>query len=381
MMSTPTFKHFWRTSVIAGVTALAVLSTSVSAQQLRLTPGTPPAHPGHTPLFTVFQEEISAATDGRLRSVILGTEVANLGNMRNAIRSGLSDAGMFLPAYFPSDLPNINLVGDLSFMGTNSQAMGAAMTEYIVNCADCQAELKRLGVVYTTSHASDAYQILTTKPIRNAEDLRGLRLRVGGPHYARWAEAMGAVGANVSVGETFEAISQGVLDGTIASSADMISFRLDDVVKYVSTLRLGTYHSTISHAIGNNTWARLSADDRRAIAEASSLASAMSTQRWAFEMASAAEANARTKGVEFIDPSPELLAASEAFKAQDLASIVGRAEGRDGLTNVAAKMAEFERLVEKWTAFAESVDNDPEQIAEQVNREVWANVDFTRYGL
>lgn len=376
-----TFNKGLAMSLLAGATALVVLSHSAAAQQLRLTPGTPPAHPGHTPLFTVFQEQLPLLTDGRLTGRILGTEVADLGSMRTAIRSGLSDAGMFLPAYFPSDLPNINLVGDLSFMGTNSQAMGAAMTEYIVNCADCQDELKRLGVVYTTSHASDSYQILTTKPIRNAEDLRGLRLRVGGPHYARWAEAMGAVGANVSVGETFEAISQGVLDGTIASTADMISFRLDDVVTHVSTLRLGTYHSTISHAIGNNTWARLSADDRRAIAEASALASAMSTQRWAHEMASAAEAGARTKGVEFIEPSAALVAASEAFKAQDLASIEGRAEGRDGLTNVAAKMAEFERLVDKWTAIAESVDNDPEMMAERINREVWANVDFTRYGL
>ena len=379
------FKHTfskWRaTGLVAGATALAILSQTAFAQQLRLTPGTPPAHPGHTPLYTVFQEQLPLLSNGRLTGRILGTEVAGLANMRTATRSGLSDAGMFLPAYFPSDLPNINLVGDLSFLGTNAQAMGAAMTEYIVNCADCQAELKRLGIIYTTSHASDSYQILSTKPIRNVEDLRGLRLRVGGPHYARWAEAMGAVGVNVSVGETFEAISQGVLDGTIASTADMISFRLDDVITHVSTLRLGTYHSTISHAIGLNTWRRLSADDRLAIAKASSLASAMSTQRWAHEMASSAETDARTKGVEFIEPSPGLVAVSDAFKAQDLASIMGRAEGRDGLTNVAEKIAAFERLVDKWTAIAESVNNDPELMAEHINREVWANVDFASYGL
>lgn len=379
------FKHTfskWRvTGLVAGATALAILSQTAFAQQLRLTPGTPPAHPGHTPLYTVFQEQLPLLSNGRLTGRILGTEVAGLANMRTATRSGLSDAGMFLPAYFPSDLPNINLVGDLSFLGTNAQAMGAAMTEYIVNCADCQAELKRLGIIYTTSHASDSYQILSTKPIRNVEDLRGLRLRVGGPHYARWAEAMGAVGVNVSVGETFEAISQGVLDGTIASTADMISFRLDDVITHVSTLRLGTYHSTISHAIGLNTWRRLSADDRLAIAKASALASAMSTQRWAHEMASSAETDARTKGVEFIEPSPSLVAVSDAFKAQDLASIMGRAEGRDGLTNVAEKIAAFERLVDKWTAIAESVNNDPELMAEHINREVWANVDFASYGL
>ncbi|PTY37860.1 C4-dicarboxylate ABC transporter substrate-binding protein [Saccharospirillum sp. MSK14-1] len=368
-------------AVAALLLACGLLGAQTSAQTLRLTPGTPPAHPGHTPLFTAFAEQIDARTDGDLTGMILGTEVANLGNMRTAIRSGLSDAGMFLPAYFPADLSEINLVGNLSFLGSNAQAMAAAMTEYIVTCADCQAELKQLGVVYGSSHSSDIYVLLTTKPVRDLGDLQGLRLRVGGPHFARWAEEMGADGANVSVGETFEAISQGVLDGTIASTADLISFRLDDVVTHITVLPMGTYHSTISHAINARTWDGMSAEDRRVLAETSSYASALATQRWGYEMPSAAEAAARDAGIEFIEPSADLLEASNAYQREDLQKAIELAQDRDGIADAAAKVERFEALVDKWTDFAESVDNDPQRIADEVNRQVWDQVDFSTYGL
>lgn len=367
--------------LVATTAAAAVLSSGVMAQQLRLTPGLPPAHPGHTPLFTVFQDELAARSNGELTGTILGTEVATIGNMRTAVTSGLSDVGMFLPAYFPSDLPNINLVGNLSFMGENPHAMGAAMTEYIVNCADCQEEMKDLGVVYTTSHASDIYRLLTTKKVETLDDLRGLRLRVGGPHFARWVEAMGATPSNTSVGEQFEAISQGVLDGSVASQADMLSFRLDDVVNYVTELRLGTYHSTLSHAVNQNAWRRLSAEQRRIVAESSSLASAMATQRWGFDMASTARDRANEKGVEFVTPSQELVDASDAFKREDLDNVPGYAREDDGIQRARSKLNKFRRLVSKWETIAAANDNDPAAIAEAMNQEIWSKVDFATYGL
>jgi TRAP-type C4-dicarboxylate transport system substrate-binding protein len=372
------------TQIIATLTlsaAAIAFAAQANAESLRLAPGTPPSHPGHTPLFTSFQDQMAKKTGSRMTGSILGTEVVNLGNMRNAVTSGLADVGMFLPAYFPSDLPDINLVGDLSFQGTNSQAMAAAMTDYIVNCADCQVDLKNLGIVYSSSHASDLYQLLTTEPVSDIDDMQGLRLRAGNPQYARWASSLGASPSNTSVGETFEAISQGILDGTIASSADLISFRLDDVITHITTIRLGTYHSTISHAFGRNTWANLSETDRKMLAESSSLSSALATQRWAHEMPAEAEALARNKGIEFVQPSQALLDATATFKEEDMAQVIADAESRYGIENVEAKLEQFTSTVDKWTAIADELDNDPEAIAERVNEEVWAKVDFSSYGV
>ncbi|MDI5983889.1 C4-dicarboxylate TRAP transporter substrate-binding protein [Halomonas sp. M4R5S39] len=375
-----TTRPLFKTLAIAATVGSLALAGHAQARDLRMAPGVPPAHPAHTPLYTGFVELLAAESDGRLGGQILGAEIASIGNMRNAIRSGLVETGLFLPAYFPADLPEINLVGDMALLGTNPYAMGAAMTEYIATCEACQEELKQLGVVYTSSHSTDTYQILTTRPVSSVEDLRGLRLRVGGPQYSRWAEAMSATPASIPVGDTFESLSQGVIDGTVGSIADIISFRLEDAIDHVTMLDLGTFHSTISHAVGQPVWQSLSPEDREAVVRASTRASARAIQRWGYEMTDEAYELAGEHGIEILEPSDDLIEASRAFGEQDLAYAAEQAEERYGVSDARAKLDRFVALVDKWNAIVEEAGEDPERVADAVNREVWDGVDFSTYG-
>ncbi|SEG23982.1 TRAP transporter substrate-binding protein DctP [Billgrantia desiderata] len=369
-----------KTVAIAVTVGSLALASHAQARELRMAPGVPPAHPAYNPMFTQFAERLEEKTNGELRGNLLGTEVANIGNMRNAIRSGLVEAGLFLPAYFPADLPEINLVGDMAFLGTTPHAMAAAVTEYIVTCAECQEELKALGIVYTSSHASDLYRILSTKPVRSLADLRGLRMRVGGPQYSRWAESVGLTPATMSVGETYESLSQGVIEGTIASIADIISFRLDDVLNYVTDVELGTFHSTISHAVGQQAWDSLTEEQREAMIHASVEASAAITQRWGYEMAEEAREIAKESGIEILEPEQDLLDAIPAFLEEDLTYAAEQAERRHGVQDAEAKIERFQALVDKWTEMVEEIGDDHEAIAEAMKREIFSDVDFATYG-
>jgi TRAP-type C4-dicarboxylate transport system substrate-binding protein len=362
------------------VAMAACVSQGVAATELRMASGVPPVHPAHDPLYTQFKEQLPLQSEGRLMASLLGTEIVSLGDMRTGITSGLVNVGLFLPAYFPADLPDINLVGDMAFLGRNPQAMGAAMTEYVVTCGDCQAELHKLGIAYTSSHSTNLYHILSTKPIKDVSDLQGLRLRVGGPQFSRWAEAMGATPASTPVGETFEALSQGVIDGTIASTADIVSFRLEDIIKYISTIQLGTYHSTISHAVGLKTWQSLSPEDRKAVAVSSTITSTQSIDRWS-EIAAKADGIADEKGIQNIEPSQALVDATAAFVEKDLVVAAQQAGERYKVKDADAKIARFRQLVDKWTRIADDVDSDSAKIAEAVQREVWDQVDFSTYGI
>ncbi|MBB3139637.1 C4-dicarboxylate TRAP transporter substrate-binding protein [Halomonas organivorans] len=371
----------FKTLAIAAALGSLTLAGQAQARDLRMAPGVPPAHPAHTPLYTDFVDLLGEATDGRLGGQLLGTEIASISNMRNAMRSGLVEVGLFLPAYFPADLPEINLVGDMALLGTNPYAMGAAMTEYIATCEACQAELKALGIVYTSTHSTDTYQLLSTQPVRTQEDLEGLRLRVGGPQYSRWAEAMSASPASIPVGEQFEALSQGVIDGTVASMGDIISFRLEDAIDSITKLDLGTFHSTISHAVSETTWQSLSPADREAIVRASTEASARAIERWAYEMTDEAMEIAREHDIEIIEPDEALVEASRAFGEQDLEYAAEQAQERYGVEDARAKLDRFIALVDKWNGIVEEVGEEPEAVAEAVNREVWDKVDFSSYGI
>src|SRR5690606_9437630 len=154
-------------------------------------------------LYNGLIEYLAEESGGNLTATFLGPEVVNLGQIKDALQTDLLDVGNLLPLYYPAELPNFALAGELSLSGRDAHAMGAALTEYTVTCATCQEAMSTLGMVYLGSGSSDPYVLLTKKPIRTADDVKGLRLRSGGAPYSRWAEHFGAVPAPISVLETF----------------------------------------------------------------------------------------------------------------------------------------------------------------------------------
>ncbi|KAA0875630.1 C4-dicarboxylate TRAP transporter substrate-binding protein [Nitrincola tapanii] len=364
---------------IAATLMGAVFSQSALAQQLRLASGLPPMQPANNPLYTEFQKMLPEVSNGQLRGQLVGMEVVNLANMRTAINSGLVQVGLFLPAYFPADLPNFNLIGDLSLMGGSPHATAAAVTEYIATCADCQVEMKALGVIYTGSHANP-YNLLTTKPVNSEGDLRGMRIRVATPQHARWVEAMGGTPVSMPTGEAFEALSQGIIEGTVTSLSDLVSFNLQDVIKHATMIPMGTFHSLIDHAVRRDSWASLSEENRAALIKASSTTSMLTVSRW-LEMVEQSKEVAAKKNITLIDPAESMLSATSQFVAEDVATAVSMAEGRFGVADAKAKIERFQALVAKWEEIAASVEHDPKAMQEALQREVWDQQDLSQYGL
>ncbi len=351
------------------------------ARELRIAPAAPPAHPANSHLYQKLAEYLPEESDGRLTAQIIGPEVVNLSQMKEALQSELAEIGNLLPLYFPADLPNMSLAGELALAGRDAHVMAAAMTEFIVTCDTCQQELTDFGVVFLGSGSSDVYALLTTKPVHTVADLEGIRLRSGGAPFSRWAENFDASPVNVSVFETFESMSQGVIDGTMASVADLLSFRIVELATSITMLDLGTYHATSNFTVAGSVWASLNEEDRAALARAANRANVDMSQRWGFEMPAEAIAAAEEAGIEFIEPDAALVEATEAFAQADVATVVEISTDRYGIADAQARVDQFLALVDKWTAIVEEVDHDPDAIKARIQAEVWDNVDYATYGL
>lgn len=366
---------------LAVVSALALSVGAADARDLRLASGAPPVHPATNPLYETLAEQLPIQTDGALTGTLLGPEVVGITQVKNALQSNLAEVGNLLPLFVPADLPDLVLTADLALLATNPHAMGAAMTEYVVNCADCQAQFKEMGGVFVGAGSSDVYVLLTTKPVNSLEDLQGLRLRSGGAPYARWAESMGAAPAQVGVGDQFEQISQGVLDGTMGSVGDLVSYRLVDVIKYIIDLPLGTYHTTSNFTVASGVWSELTAEERAGFARAANIASTAFTEDWGYNRAESARQQAVDAGIEIIPATQEMIDATDAFRESDLATAIEIASTQLGVENASDKIAEFQALVEKWTAIVDELGGDEDAIAARVQEEVWDKVDYSTYGL
>lgn len=364
------------------VASLAVLAAGAAeARDLRIAPGAPPVHPAASPLYETFAIFLPEETNGELNGVLIGPEVVSVTQTKQALQSSLAEVANLLPLFVPGDLPNTVLTADLAFLATTPHAMGAAMTEYVVNCGECQAEFKEMGAVFVGAGSSDVYVLITTKPVNTLADLQGLRLRSGGAPYARWAEALGAAPAQIPVNDTFESMSQGVIDGTMASVGDLISYRLVDIAKYIIEVPLGTYHTTSNFTVANNVWGELTPDQRAGLARAANRSSALFTENWGYERAVQARQVALDNGMEIVVPGQDVLDATDAFRNDDLTAAVEIAESQLGITGAAGKIEEFRGLVEKWTAIIEETGNDTDAIAARVQEEVWDKVDWNTYGL
>ena len=291
--------------------------------------------------------------------------------MKDALQTGLANVGNALPLYFAADFPQTGVAGDLALLGRSPYAMGLAMTEFGVTCGVCQEEFKNFGAVFLGSGSSNVYVLITTKPVRSVDDLKGLRLRSGGAPYSRWAEHFGATPVNLPVGDTFEAISQGTIDGTMASIVDMLSYRLVDIAKYVTDVPLGTYHVTSDFTTGMDVWGGMSAEQRAQYVRAANRANLDFTDRWGFQLPAEADAAVAGTDIEIIAPGDDFLAASNAFAAEDAAAKAAENE----------LSAQFAALVEKWTAIVDEVGEDSEALAARAWDEIWSKVDFATYGM
>lgn len=371
-------KTFVKATGLALAAALAV--TAVEAREIRIAPAAPPAHPANGTMYTNFAEYLPEESGGALTATMLGPEVVNLIQMKDALQSQVAEVGNLLPLYFPADLPMMSVTGQVSLTSTNPHAMGAAMTEFIVNCGPCQDEMKALGFVYLGSGASDLYEFITTKPVKTAADLEGLRLRSGGAPWARLAENFGAVPVQMSVFDQFEAMNSGTIDGTMASVGDLLAFRLVEVAKHITKVPIGGYISTSNFTVSNVTWASLSEDEKAAMVRAANRANADFTNRWGYEIPDIAEGAANEAGIEFIEADPALVSEIAAFVEADIETAGTYSQDQFGIDDAPEQIEEFLALVAKWEAIAEELNDDPQAMAARVYDEVWSKVDTSTYG-
>ena len=371
----------FRTGLTLAFAVGVTMATSAGARDLRIASGAPPPHPATSHLYNGLAEYLPEESGGTMGTIFLGPEVVGLRQVKDALESGLIDVGNLLPLYFPAELPNFALAGELSLSGKDPHAMGAALTEYTVNCASCQKEMADLGIVYLGSGSSDPYMLLTKTPVKTAEDLKGLRLRSGGAPFSRWAENFGAVPVSISVLETFEAMSQGTIDGTMASIGDLLAFRLVELAKHVTAVPLGTYFSTSNFATAKATWADMSTEERGALMRAANRANANFTQRWGYEFPAIAEKAARDQGLTFVEADPALVESAAAFGVADRETAASISAERFGMADASDRVAEFIRLVEKWEAISAEVNHDRDAMIQRVWDEVWSKVDLASYGM
>jgi TRAP-type C4-dicarboxylate transport system substrate-binding protein len=101
-----------------------------------------------------------------------------------------------------------------------------------------KAEYERMGVYLAHCDATSPYNVISKRPIRRLEDLRGVKMRVTGGLVAEIFRELGAVPVAIAAAEVYTALQRGIVDAIALSISDMASYRLQEIGPYYTRIDL-----------------------------------------------------------------------------------------------------------------------------------------------
>jgi TRAP-type C4-dicarboxylate transport system substrate-binding protein len=108
------------------------------------------------------------------------------------------------------------------------------------------------------------------RQVRLPEDVKGTKLRAAGKKFEYMLKEAGASITSMPSSETYHALSTGVINTMLTSSASFVSFRLYEVLKYINVPRdYAIWYMAENIIISQKTWGRLTPEQQKIFLEAS----------------------------------------------------------------------------------------------------------------
>ena len=161
-------------------------------------------------------------------------------------------------------------------------------------------------LAYPTTTPCD---LITKKPVRKVEDLKGMKIRSAGELNNLSIKALGAVPVNIPYSDVYSALQNGLVDGSITSMSDAGDHRLYEVAKYYTKLNMTALG--VAYAMNPKTYDSLP-DDLKTLVYKNNRKFAQLMAGQYEKGASKAKIALINHGVEIIVPKPNDLA---EFKA------------------------------------------------------------------
>ena len=182
-----------------------------------------------------FAQEVEKRTKGELKFEIYpGSSLMKTVAQFSALRKSALDLTLYPLAYAGGEVQEVN-IGLMPCMVT-SYEQGFAWKK-----AEIGRELTKLleakGVKIVTWIWQAGGVVSRSVPIVNPEDAKGLKIRGGSREMDLMLKGAGGIISSVPSNEIYPAMQTGSLDAAVTSSTSLISFRLEEISKALTTGR------------------------------------------------------------------------------------------------------------------------------------------------
>jgi TRAP-type C4-dicarboxylate transport system substrate-binding protein len=213
-----------------------------------------------------FAEEVEKRTKGQLKFEIYpSSSLVKANSQIPSLRKGTLDLSLVPISYGGGEIPEANL-GLMPTLVTGYE-QGLRWKD-----APVGKELSRIlaekNIVILTWVWQGGGIASTKGKVVSPDDVKGMKFRGGSKEMDLMLKTAGAAVTGMPSSEIFSAMQSGVLDATLTSSTSLISFRLFEFTKNVTTARNKTFWFMLEPLlIARNVFEKLTPEQQKIVAE------------------------------------------------------------------------------------------------------------------
>ncbi len=252
-----------RIAVTALAATAALLAAGAGAQTvLTASSWVPPTH-----ALSVAQKEwcdlLEKNTAGKMKCNILPRAVSAPPGTFDAVKNGLADISFTVHGYTPGRFVATQMA-EFSFLGNTAEPICVAFNKVAMKNPYFAQEHQGVKVLAFFTHGPGIV-FNTKKPITRAEDLSGLKFRVGGGMVNEISKALGMNVTLKPATDSYELLSGGVMDGTLFPAESTESFKIDKIIKHATLFPGGLYNTSFVAMMNQARYDKLTAEEKKAV--------------------------------------------------------------------------------------------------------------------
>jgi TRAP-type transport system periplasmic protein len=214
-----------------------------------------------------FAAEVEKRTAGALQfDIYPGSSLMKTVAQFSAVRKGALDLSLYPLAYAGGEVPEVN-IGLMPCLVTTYE-QGLAWKNKSIG-KELSAALDKKGVKIITWIWQAGGVASRTMPILYPDDVKGLKIRGGSREMDMMLKEAGGIISSVPSNEIYPAMQTGSLDAAVTSSTSLISFRLEEISKAVSSGRYGSFWFMLEPLImSKDIYESLAPEQKKALSQA-----------------------------------------------------------------------------------------------------------------
>ncbi len=213
-----------------------------------------------------FAAEVQQRTNGELAFEIYpGSSLMKTVAQFSALRRGALDMTVYPLAYAGGEVPEVN-IGLMPCLVTTYEQGMAWKTQPIGQELANLLEKRGVKIITWVWQAGGTASRVT--PVVQPDDVKGQKIRGGSREMDLMLKAAGGIISSVPSNEIYAAMQTGSLDAAVTSSTSIISFRLEEIAKAVTTGRTGSFWFMFEPLLmSKQVFDSLPADQQKAITD------------------------------------------------------------------------------------------------------------------